>query len=479
MYIDDLIELSKHVTPEILLDICKQYEKENNKTKTQILNVLKEHNYDYSYIELLFKIESLKNYDKNDIIKLINQVVTDQNAEDICNLLDENFDITGLDDIQNLIPILKYLDKSGFNKNLVSLVEKRFRFDGYNIDKQIKEALNVLKMIDKLHYADSIIAFVDSTYDNTIINFGDWETNYHENHANNGIDLFDQYTKVFDTKLLDEKFTFYEASEFVCLDDAKTLIIFGMLKNLTKEQKKNDCFLKQIDQLLRNKEIIEYDTPELLHSYISLYEDMKKKNLFIASSLYLKDIIKNFDEKNDIEAALRLFVKYNDEAREFLVTSDIIENMPFNMQEYIVEKIEEIPVEQSGIKKAELYHTMKAFLRHTLNYIDRSSFDACFDLMKKYNYDSELLQVIQTNGSTTIDAKKYITQLNGAYERRKFSAFEDEICACTSQKELTEYLTLLKADMVEGKETLDLTPKTLVKKREDLKALKTNTVDKK
>lgn len=477
MYIDDLIELSKHVTPEILLDICKQYEKENNKTKTQILNILKEHNYNYSYIELLFKIESLKKYDKNNIIKLINQVVTDQNAEDICNLLDENFDITGLDDIQNLIPILKYLDKSGFNRNLVSLVENRFRFDGNHIDKQIKEALNVLKMIDKLHYADSIIAFVDSTYDNTIINFGDWETNYHEYHKNNNVNLFDQYEKVFDAKLLDEKFTFYKSYDFVCLDEAIILVVLGMLKNLTKEQKNNNAFLKQIDQFLSTEEILGNDIPELLHSYISLYEDMKKKNLFIASSLYLKDIIKNFDEKNDIEAALRLFVKSNDEVRAFLSTNYIKNETPFHIQEYIIEEIEEIPV--IGIKKAELYHTITQFLMHMANSCEQSDIEACFDLMKKRNYDPDLLDIIQTTGACSGDPKEYITQLNGAYEQKKLSAFADEICACTSQKELTEYLTLLKADMVEGKETLDLTPKTLVKKREDLKALKTNTVDKK
>lgn len=477
MYIDDLIELSKHVTPEILLDICKQYEKENNKTKTQILNILKEHNYNYSYIELLFKIESLKKYDKNNIIKLINQVVTDQNAEDICNLLDENFDIARLDDVQDLITILKYVNKSGFNKGLVSLVENRFRFDGYNIDFQIKEALSVLKMINKLHYADSIIAFVDSTYGYNEMKVGDWESIFYENPENNGVDLFDQYAKVFDAKLLGEKFTFYETSQFVALADAKMLAIFGMLKNLTKEQKKNNCFLRQIDQLLKNEEILFYDTPELLHSYISLYEDMKKKNLFIASSLYLKDIIKNFDEKNDIEAALRLFVKSNDEVRAFLSTNYIKNETPFHIQEYIIEEIEEIPV--IGIKKAELYHTITQFLMHTANSCERSDIEACFDLMKKRNYDPDLLDIIETTGACSGDPKEYITQLNGAYEQKKLSAFEDEILACPSKKELTEYLTLLKSDMMDGAETLDLTPKTMVKKREDLEVRKTNAVDKK
>lgn len=48
------------------------------------------------------------------------------------------------------------------------------------------------------------------------------------------------------------------------------------------------------------------------------------------------------------------------------------------------------------------------------------------------------------------------------------NTFEQEILACKSNTELTEYLTLLKADMMDGAEALDLKPKTMVKKRENL-----------
>lgn len=169
---------------------------------------------------------------------------------------------------------------------------------------------------------------------------------------------------------------------------------------------------------------------------------------------------------------MRLYNKNieNDTILEVLQHKDVIDNSDGKTLEIMINTIENLDEDSLPVKKGEIYYTIMQGCEKI-----KSNPNELFLLIASYDYNPEVLNFICKSNFTTIEEARRLLNKN------TITTLEDEVNKCSDMKELTNYLTYLKRN-IDDAETLDLTQKSMVKKREycnlKIKDDSTTTVDK-
>lgn len=451
MLIDELIELSKNVeSKEEFFRYQKKIENLKEELKKEVLELLRKHNFneDYLFLLLLNRNEGgIGFYDMSDTLAFINAIVDDDNIEKIIELLNENNNLASIADVNWLIEVFKYVKDSKFNTNLLNLIDDRFEIT--DDEEAYNEAIMVLNVIQKLNYSEAIIDYFDTKYE--FFDFG-----------NNGeIEIL---VEDFDAELF-EKHTcidFYQAENFVSFDMSTQIHIFDSIKKLSDEQKEDTKFLKVLNEFLINEDFTENlsddDFTALIDWYISLYKEMKQNHSFNAVYNYTIKLV-NVDENLSVDNMKELINLYNkniekDTVLDLLEKKDVIQNSDVKTLKHMINAIENLDEDSLPVKKCEIYYTIKKGCIDT----DIDSTELLL-LMVEYNFHPKVLNLICKNEFITLE------KLREMLSEKITTTLEDEMEKCSDMNELTNYLMFLKENM-EDTETLDLTPKSMIKKRE-------------
>ncbi len=459
MLIDELIELSKQVmSKEAFLKYQRKIEDLDQEEKTEVLKLLKKHNFNKDYLVLLFGDENSVGigYDEMSLnLAFINAIVDDDNVTPIRNSLKYCENLYYIDDMNWMIEIFKYVKDSNYDGGLLDLINEHFEIRDH--ENRYKEAVIVLNTIKKLNYSQTIINYFARLYEE--VDFGG--DNIDEDIASALIDTFD-------TELLEkENITFYEDPDFAKLNTSTQIELFRSMKNLSDEQKENDTFLDCLDTLLVDSNLIDnFDEEEvisLINHYISLYDSMEEKDSFQIILNYLLDNI--ICVNISVDNMNKLMDLYNQNlenlhARKFLKYKGIIQNSDAKDIESIIHTIESLDEDSLSVQKSNIYNVLEKGCKTPITEL--------LSLITDYNYDSEILTFICQTGFATIDGLKDIIN------KKITTTLESEMENCSDINALTEYFTFLKNNM-EDSETLDLTPKTMIKKREYYNASKKNS----
>lgn len=454
MLIDELIELSKHVeSKEDFLKCQKKIEELEEKEKKEVLELLKQHKFNKNYLDLLFETDAKNGIGFNDMaanLKFIHAIVDDNNAEIIIEVLNECHNLYCICDENWMIEIFKYVEESNYKDELLNLIDEYFEIrsnkEAYN------ETIAVLNAIQKLNYSDTIIDYFYRRYDDVDFGTGDIDKDDINMLINNfDAELFEKHTCM----------EFYQNEDFVKLDMTTQLAIFDSIKKLSDEQKEDEGFLDALDYFLINEDLIHRLNEEvfcsLIYSYISLYEKMKEENSFLKIFNYVVTLVDNgIFQADSINSLMGLYNKHieNDTILEVLQHKDVIDNSDGKTLEIMINTIENLDEDSLPIKKGEIYYTIMQGCEKI-----KSNPNELFLLIASYDYNPEVLNFICKSNFTTME------EVRGLLNDITITPLEEEMDKCSDINEITNYLMFLKENMNDT-ETLDLTPKSMVKKRE-------------
>lgn len=457
MLIDELIELSKHVrTKEEFFRYQEKIEALEKEEKKEVLGLLKKHNFNKNYLHLLFGTDNKNGIGfsvTSDNLAFINAVDDDDNVEKIVEILDENDNLSSIDDVNWLIEIFKYIKESNYDTKLLDLIDRHFDI----IDNEVayKEAITVLNVISKLEYSEKIIDYFYSRYKEE--KFGSRDID--EENIVRLIDCFDVELFERNTGLM----TCYKDVDFATLTIQTQLKIFSYIKNMSDVQKSDQLFLNVVNNFLTDGDLLyslkEEELCSLFVHYISFYETMKEEDSFREIFEYVTTLVDmplpNISVEK-ISKLMCLYYKYieKDTVVEFLTNENIIENCDVKTLEIMIDTIENLDKENIPVKKDEIYYTIiHGCKEKTMNPNEFFSFIAAYD------FNPSVLDLICKNEFSTID------EIEEFFSKEVMTTLESEMIQCVNMNELTNYLTFLKYHMG-NIESLDLTPKSMVKKRE-------------
>lgn len=450
MLIDELIELSKHVkSKEAFLQYQHEIEKLSEEEKTATLKFLKQHNFNKNYLHILLNTRVFANMSNN--LAFINKIVDDENIERVIDILESNENLYEIRPLNWMIKIFAYIKDSNYNDDLLSLIEKYFSIG--SDEEAYNEAVAVLDVIQKLNYSETIINYFDARYG--VDNIGvDSDT----------IDSITMLSDDFDAELFEKQdcIKFYQDRDFAEIDLLTQRYIFNKIKNLSDEQKEDKRFLANLDDFLITQRLIDNlddeDFTSVIDCYISLYDAMKEKNSFSNIFDYVNgELVDNgIFQADSINALMRLYNKHieNDTILEVLQDKDVIDNSDGKTLEIMINTIENLDEDSLPIKKGEIYYTIMQGCEKI-----KSNPNELFLLIASYDYNPEVLNFICKSNFTTME------EVRGLLNDITITTLKEEMDKCSDINEITNYLMFLKENMNDT-ETLDLTPKSMVKKRE-------------
>lgn len=471
MLIDELIELSKHVrTKEEFFRYQEKIEALEKKDKKEVLGLLKKYNFNNNYLQLLFGNDYRTGVgfsDMSDNLAFINAIVDYDNVARIVKILDESANLSNIDNVNWLIEIFKYIKESNYDTKLLDLM--RDYFDIRDNEVAYKEAVTVLNVISKLEYSEKIIGYFDSRYEEE--KFGSKDID-EENIV--------RLIECFDVELFERNngvMACCQNEDFATLSLPTQLKIFSCIKNMTDEQKADKQFLNEVDNIIIDEDLIkELDEEELVSlfvDYIFFYGAMKEKDSFREIFEYVTTLVDMPLSNISVEKISELMCLYNkyiekDTVMKFLRNESIIENCDVKTLEIMILTIENFDKENIPIKKDKVYGVIMQVCKETT--INPNEF---FSFIASYSFDPSVLNLIYKNEFSTIE------EIEEFFSKEVMTTLESEFAHCSDIDEVTNYLTFLKYHMGDI-ESLDLTPKSMVKRRKflDINSKATAPVDK-
>lgn len=455
MLIDELIELSKHVeSKEDFLKCQKKIEELEEKEKKEVLELLKQHKFNKNYLDLLFETDKKNGIGFNDMaanLKFIHAIVDDNNAEKIIEVLNENHNLYYICDENWMIEIFKYVKESNYNTDLLNLIDDYF--DIKDDQCAYDEAIAVLDVIQKLNYSKPIMDYFYARYG--VDNIG-----VECKNRNNITMLSDE----FDTELFEKQncIAFYQYEDFSKIGLLTQRYIFSKIKKLSDEQKEDRNFLSSLNSFLINDDVMGVlfaeDFTSVIDCYISLYDAMKEKNSFRDIFDYVNEklVDNGIFQADSINNLMRLYNKHieDDTVTEFLECKDILNNCETNRVEVMINTIENLDEDNLPVKKAEIYDAIIQGCEET----DINP-NELFLLLSSYEFHPDVLDFICKSDFENI------VEIKEKLKEKTITTLEDEMDKCSDINEITNYLMFLKGSM-DDTETLDLIPKSMIKKRE-------------